>query len=98
MLRKGEGRVTYEEMGQNFYYYKSKKGDILDGQKSGAYIFRPDGDAIPITDNVELESFSGEKNLTINRAERISSHKMKIFSRKIFLYETNIFRLHQMNC
>jgi Glycosyl hydrolases family 38 C-terminal domain len=62
ILRKDENNVTYEDMGQNFYYYKSKTGDVLDGQKSGAYIFRPDGDAIAITDNVELESFSGEND------------------------------------
>jgi hypothetical protein len=59
ILRK-DGTRVYEEMGQNFYYYKSKTGDVLDGQKSGAYIFRPDGDAIPITENVQIEAFTGE--------------------------------------
>lgn len=62
ILRKDGTRVIYEGLGQNFYYYKSDTGDVLDGQKSGAYIFRPDGDAIPITENAEIESFAGNKN------------------------------------
>lgn len=62
ILRKEGGNNVYEDMGQNFYYYKSKNGDVLSGQNSGAYIFRPDGDAIPVTENVEIEAFSGKNN------------------------------------
>ncbi|XP_059487102.1 lysosomal alpha-mannosidase-like [Neocloeon triangulifer] len=52
---------NYPEFNQNFFYYKGSGGNILNGQTSGAYIFRPDGDdPTPISSQAEIETFKGE--------------------------------------
>ncbi|CAB3374915.1 Hypothetical predicted protein [Cloeon dipterum] len=52
--------LNYTGLSQNFYYYLGSNGDMESSQSSGAYIFRPNGNATVINATPEITTFKGE--------------------------------------
>uniref|UniRef100_A0A7E4VQL4 Alpha-mannosidase n=1 Tax=Panagrellus redivivus TaxID=6233 RepID=A0A7E4VQL4_PANRE len=49
-----------EPFKQEFLFYKSHRKEFFEDQASGAYIFRPDGPAVPVGGNITIEVVKGK--------------------------------------